>query len=123
MNPDDLHALLAAARPEPPPALRARVLAAAYMVEKTPPWWGRVRTWSAAAAALLIVNWLVVTNERTSHPSAELPSQLAVWSSEDVAHLPPALVAWLQQPRPPEPKRNRAPPPCVPFLLYGEIQQ
>ena len=52
MNPDQLEALLRASRPEPSARLRARVLAAAAMVERLPPWWARLRTWAAAAVVL-----------------------------------------------------------------------
>lgn len=54
MTPDPIDDLLRRARPEPPEALRARVLAAAAAMATRPaPWWTSVRTWATAAVLLI----------------------------------------------------------------------
>lgn len=116
MNPDNLQQLLRAARPEPPPSLRDRVLTAAAQVEAAPPWWASLRTWGAAAAALLVVNCLVMMDGGTPAPAPapqpQSPLALA-FSPDELAELPPLLVAQLL--RPPPPMRSNAPTPLTPI--------
>ncbi len=113
MSPDDLHTLIRTARPEPPNDLRARVLAAATAVEPAPPWWAHSRTWTAAAAALLLVNWLVMSDGRAPATTPEPAGRALAFSPEEIADLPPLLAARLLQPLPPMP--GNAPNPRTPL--------
>lgn len=112
MTHDEVEAMLRDLRPEPPPGLRERVLAAAAQIEPRPRWWARVSTWSAAAATLLLGNWLLMscggapTLPSRSHPAVSL-------SLPEAAELPPLLVAWLQLP--PPPVHGNAPTPRTPL--------
>lgn len=67
MIPSELEFAMRQDRPEPPPGLRDRVLAAAMAVERPTPWWALCRTWAAAATVMLAVNATVM---RSADPSA-----------------------------------------------------
>ena len=109
MTPDEIAAMLHDHRPQPPSDLRARVLAAAARVERRPPWWARVSTWNSAAAALLLCNWLVMTESSAPAAQPEPTHQYLSLSSELTEDLPPFLAARLRQPLPPMPSNTPTP--------------
>lgn len=118
MTPDEIAAMLREHRPEPPPGLRERVLAAAARVGRRPPWWARISTWSAAAASLMLGNWLLMSGGDVTTPQPEPQRPAVALSPQEAAELPPILVAWLQ--RPPPPVYGHAPTPRTP--LYEILQ-
>jgi hypothetical protein len=89
MTPDDIEKLIRDRRPEPSPALRARILAAAAQVERSIPWWKQLRTWSAAALILLAIDIAV---QFPDHHAKE-PITFAAPSEEKLEDLPFALPA------------------------------
>lgn len=118
MTPDEITAMVDGIRPEPPPGLRERVLAAAARVERRPPWWARTSTWSTAAATLLLGNWLLMSVDQAAAPRPPAPSPVVALPPEEAVEFPPLLVAWLQQPSPP--LRGSAP---TPLNLPADILQ
>lgn len=101
MSPDELEAILLAARPQPPPALRRRVLAAMARTESSSPWWAMSRAWAAAAAALLLGNYLLMSEYRAPASPSAPRSAMTRTMPEDDAELPPIRIARILRSWPP----------------------
>lgn len=80
VEPDPFVARLAAARPAPPSALRARALAAGRSAWT--PWWRRLSTWSAAAAAVVALDAAVLAAGSAPAAAPAAPAVVAALTDD-----------------------------------------